>query len=140
MKYALVLAIGLFVTRTAMACSCANTEDVKSAFKCSSAYFLGLVVEGNERSNTTAKIRVVEGFKGVDSGSIVTVDAGGSCGTTLVTGGLYVIQASLYDGALRTGMCTQTKEAHAAGKTLYRLRRYAWWWRLPFSGHGCRRA
>ncbi len=142
MKWMLLLT--MFIARTALACSCAGPVDVKIGLKCSDAYFLGLVIEGNERTQETGtlrtrgtegttKVAVVEGFKGVESGSVVMVDGyDGGCSKILVTGGLYVIQAWYRDGALHTNLCSQTIEASQLGKALHLLRRWAWWWRLPF--------
>lgn len=77
-------------------------------------------------------VAVVEGFKGVESGSVVIVDGyDGGCSKTLVTTGLYVIHAWYRDGVLHTNLCSQTIEA-SRWEIALPVAALGWWWRLPF--------
>jgi hypothetical protein len=112
------------------ACECA-TPYPKSAFKGSTAVFVGEVVSA---SSGVVVYRVIDRFKG-SGGELVHVDGQPSMcvysGTTV--GSRHLIWAYGDPAHLATGMCTRSRPEREAQEDLRLLRQRAWWWRNPVS-------
>lgn len=84
------LLLFLLVLPTSWACEC-GLSGPKRTFKRSRAVFVGTLLSGDGLT-TTAEMRVTEALKGVRVGTIVRIDALGSCGILFRPGKTYLVQ------------------------------------------------
>ena len=129
-----VLLLLLFSPDRAAACSCAIRTPCE-AFADATAVFIGRVLDGTEKVETSSKGDVVvsieagmvrfaveETFKGAlgsETGLAVSSNKGTSCGPYgLIRGERYVVYAYGKPGSLATGVCTRTNLASKATNDL----------------------
>jgi hypothetical protein len=126
---AIVLCIGTLTT--VFGCSCA-VGNAKTAFKRSTAVFLGEIVTTDDEARTT--YRVIERFKGPRLSLLQVNGCRGLCsyGCGGAAGSRHVIYAFGSD-QLITSMCTRSSPESDSRSDLALLRRRAAWWRSPLS-------
>lgn len=113
----MVMAVG-FGQRQAGACSCGMPGPPLEALQAAAAVFEGEVLEdrigGDGMPGHTWDMRVVQAWKGVSAGDLVSVLTGADsavCGwdSTLVAGTRMLVYATSRDGNLATSICTRTR-------------------------------
>jgi hypothetical protein len=125
---ALLFAIAM--TTEVAACTCLFDEP-KSAFKKATGVFLGEVIEYD---GTTAKLRVIESYKGREGpvAEVITTTDSAMCGYSgLTPGSRHLIY--LYPETREVSICGRSKPEDRAACDLRYLRSRAAWWRSPLS-------
>jgi hypothetical protein len=112
---AVVLAAAWLVPRPAAACKCMLVPPSEAAAQ-ASAVFEGRVVEvtdvqGAEQPRRSVTLRVVRGWKGMQSERVVLTTASDSaaCGIDFARDQNYLVYASMQDGALTANSCGGTR-------------------------------
>jgi hypothetical protein len=114
--FLLLMTIALvYQTNTALACSCAQNPDPKTALDNASAVFSGKVTDikrtgGFWESAVAVKIETKNVWKGPKNKSFVihTAEQSASCGYEFTKGEEYIVYTYENDGELRTSICSRT--------------------------------
>jgi len=136
MTLRIALAALLFgAASSALACSCV-ISDPKTSFKRADAVFVAEVVEYSE---PTARLRVIERFKGAPSETIeiVTPESSAACGygSALTPGSRHLFYALKHElmPYLEVSSCSRSQPVEHASCDLAFLRSRAAWWRSRLS-------
>ncbi|HYI07463.1 MAG TPA: penicillin-binding transpeptidase domain-containing protein [Thermoanaerobaculia bacterium] len=129
----LVVLVTVLATADLYACSCYLSGGAKSGFTSADAVFVGEVVDGYH--GATARLRVVESFKGPTDPEIEIVTAGNAAacgyGDALFPGTRHLIYTRRHEffPYFEVSTCSRTKPVSQAAEELALLRSRAWWWR-----------
>ena len=106
-----------------LACECYKRNDFEQEFSFSKAILVGEVVEIDQsKPDAIVTFKVEKMWKGAKSETIVvrTNNQGKTCGFIFTRGEKYLVYA-YEEGALRTSICTRTREVKSAAEDLKEL-------------------